>query len=134
MLLKKKKKKNQLIISKSCLKAIIFNGLLALTIDTYLRYFQYQIWTTTIYLNQKLFIFCLKNFVRFFCYLFEETPIQMFYECKLVIFLWKQLKTYFNENLDTKNCYFRTCLTNKQYKIVINQLFVFKLHVFKWRK
>ena len=27
---------------------------------------------------------------------FEEIPIHMFWECRIVIFLWKQLKPYFD--------------------------------------
>ena len=61
----------------------------------------------------------------------------MFYECSIVISFWKQLKTYFNQNLRLATLTGQTAILGifdemGNDRIVINHLLlIFKLHVIK---
>ena len=111
------------------------------TIDSYLRCFQYKIINNILFLNKKLFCFNLTNspFCSF-CSKNEETTIHIFYECEKVRILWSDLKLYLPQ-LSLPDLSPQTALFGF-YEDSENELFIlskhillpFKLYVYKDRE
>ena len=70
------------------------------TIDSKLRCFQYKILHNTLYLNQKLFLFCKHDTpLCSFCNLEDETVIHLFVHCSKTKGLWCTVIEFFKINL-----------------------------------
>ena len=62
--------------------------------------FQYKILRNTLYLSQKLFLFCKHNTSLYsFCNLEDKTVIHLFVHCSKTIQLWCTVIEYFNRNI-----------------------------------
>ena len=62
--------------------------------------FQYKILRNTLYLSQKLFLFCKHNTSLYsFCNLEGKTVIHLFVHCSKTIQLWCTVIEYFNRNI-----------------------------------
>ena len=71
-----------------------------ITVNTYLRSFQYKILNNIVFLNKNLFVFWKKNTpLCLFCNNEEETSLHIFSECTYVIYIWQQLPKFFEKNL-----------------------------------
>ena len=111
------------------------------TIDSFLRCFQYKIINNTLFLNKKLFCFKIINtpFCSF-CEKKEETTIHLFYECEKTCSLWSELKLYFRQLSlpdllpQTALFGFYEDLENKFATLNNHILLLFKLYVYKQRE
>ena len=62
--------------------------------------FQYKILRNTLYLSQKLFLFCKHNTSLYsFCNLEDKMVIHLFVHCSKTIQLWCTVIEYFNRNI-----------------------------------
>ena len=62
------------------------------TLETKICIFQYKLLNNMLYLNKKLFQFCIISQSKCsFCELYDETPHHIFYECTYTQNLWNQL-------------------------------------------
>ena len=62
--------------------------------------FQYKILCNTLYLSQKLFLFCKHNTSLYsFCNLEDKMVIHLFVHCSKTIQLWCTVIEYFNRNI-----------------------------------
>ena len=62
--------------------------------------FQYKILRNTLYLSQKLFLFCKHNTSLYsFCNLEDKTVIHLFVHCSKTIQLWCTVIEYFNRKI-----------------------------------
>ena len=62
--------------------------------------FQYKILRNTLYLSQKLFLFCKHNTSLYsFCNLEDKTVIHLFVHCSKTKQLWCTVIEYFNRNI-----------------------------------
>ena len=117
------------------------------THNTYMRYFQYNILNSILYLNKKPHIFGIKSFpLCSFCNLYDETPFQIFYECDRAKFFRSQLAQCFQNTLILVTLIPQTAIlgildsaSNNSFfennKILINHiLLIFKLYVYKSRE
>ena len=117
------------------------------TYNTYMRSFQYKILKNVLFLNKTLHIFEIKpSPLCSFCYLYNETPFHIFYECDAVKCLWADLVQYFQNNLMLPTLTPQAAIlrilesassdsTFKNNKVFINHiLLTFKLYVFKSRE
>ena len=70
------------------------------TIDTTLRPFQYKILKNVLFLGKNYTPFGITNTALCsFCNTFEETPIDIFYDCIHVKSLWEKLQTKFQKDI-----------------------------------
>ena len=112
------------------------------TINTYLCSFQYKVLNNILFLNNKLFVFRMKNKpLRLFCNKEEKTLLHIFVECTYVIYLWQQLATFFGNNLILLALTSHTALlrlwshdANHDEPIINHFLLIFKLYVYNSRE
>ena len=68
------------------------------TINAYLRPFQYKMLNNVLYLNKKLHTIGLSNTqLRYFCKMDEETISRLFYYCSHIQDFWNQVQAYFTD-------------------------------------
>ena len=66
------------------------------TLDSDSRSIQYKILNNVLYLNKKLFAFRKSTSpVSPFCKLYDEAVLHLFYECNIILNLWKKLVLFF---------------------------------------
>ena len=91
----------------------------------------------------KIYIFLrMKNTPFFsFCNKWEETPLHIFIECTYVVYLWKQLASFFENNFILQALKPQISLLehwsdniNHVEAIINHFLLIFKLHVYDSRK
>ena len=74
----------------------IYTLLRKVTINAYLRSFQYRMLNNILYLDKKLHTFSLSNIqLCFFCKMEEETISHLFYYCTHIQDIWNQVQIYF---------------------------------------
>ena len=74
----------------------IYTLLRKVTINAYLRSFQYRMLNNILYLNKKLHTFSSSNIqLCFFCKIEEETISHLFYYCTHIQDIWNQVQIYF---------------------------------------
>ena len=74
----------------------IYTLLRKVTINAYLRSFQYRMLNNILYLNKKLHTFSSSNIqLCFFCKMEEETISHLFYYCTHIQDIWNQVQIYF---------------------------------------
>ena len=136
-----KKKKNLEFILKKNFLSIIFNGKTyklpcKVTVNAYLRSFQYKILNNILYLNKKLYTFGLSNTqLCSFCKIKEETLSHLFYFCTHIQEIWNQVQTYFTDcfhfsQLTPKTAIFGFFnIDNDTFLIQNHILLLFRLHI-----
>ena len=111
------------------------------TIDSFLRCFQYKIINNTLFLNKKLFCFKMTNTPYCsFCEEKEETTIHLFFECEKTSSLWSELRLFFSQ-LSLPDLLPQTALlgfyelSDNKFMILKNHiLLLYKLYVYKQRE
>ena len=111
------------------------------TIDSYLRCFQYKILNNILFLNKKLFIFkIIDTPYCSFCGETEETTIHLFHECEKTSSLWSELRLYLRDLSlpdllpQTALLGFYEDLENKFSLLQNHILLLFKFYVYKQRE
>ena len=66
------------------------------TLDSYSGSFQYKVLINVLYLNKKLFTFRKSTSLLCpFCKLSDEAVLHLFYECNIILNLWNELVSFF---------------------------------------
>ena len=111
------------------------------TIDTTLRPFQYKILKNVLFLGKNYTPFGITNTALCsFCNTFEETPIDIFYDCIHVKSLWEKLQTKFQKDIILLSLTPQAAilgLTNEAnitYNLLNHILLVFKYYIYRSRE
>ena len=110
------------------------------TLDAYMRSFQYKILHNVLYLNKRLFQFGISNSkLCSFCNSFDETSIHIFSECVIVIAFWEKLRNHFKEDfllpsLSPQTAIFGFFEENDNNILYNHLLLIFKLYIYRSRK
>ena len=112
-----------------------------ITIDSYLRCFQYKIINNVLFLNKKLFCFNITSSPYCsFCGKNKETAIHIFCECEKTRFLWSELRLYFPQlslpELLPQAALFGFYENSEKDLLILNNhiLLLFKLYIYRERE
>ena len=110
-----------------------------ITVDTYMRMFQYKILNNILYLNKMLVRFGIKQTSSCsYCKLENETALHLFAECIIVQDFWNKLRVYFSDCIEIpammpQSAIFGYLDDNENSLLINHLLLIFKCYIYKSR-